>query len=144
MLSRPGVLGHVIGAVFTYGAYDLANVLPSHRRATEASPVLSSTILGWLARLYAGAAGPFHPDVSPLWAELHGMPPALFTVGESDVLVDDSILMANRWALAGNPAQLDIYPEAVHVFDELGTRLGRCARERIAHWIAATAHGNRT
>ena len=54
------------------------------------------------------------PDISPLYADLHGLPPALFTVGTDDHLVDDTLFMAARWALAGNEAELVVYPETPH------------------------------
>ena len=56
------------------------------------------------------------PDVSPLYADLRGMPPALFTVGTRDALLDDSLFMAPRWLAAGNVAELALYPGACHGF----------------------------
>ena len=50
------------------------------------------------------------PDVSPLYADLHDLCPALFTVGTGDTLLDDSVFMAARWELAGNPTELAVYP----------------------------------
>ena len=50
------------------------------------------------------------PDVSPLYANLRGMPPALFSVGTRDLLLDDSLFMAPRWLAAGNVAELALYP----------------------------------
>jgi hypothetical protein len=44
------------------------------------------------------------PDVSPLRGDLAGMPPALFTVGTEDALVDDTLLMYDEWRAAGNQA----------------------------------------
>ncbi len=54
------------------------------------------------------------PDVSPLYADLHDLPPAIFTVGTDDHLVDDTLFMAARWELAGNQAELLVYPESPH------------------------------
>ena len=34
---------------------------------------------------------PRGPDVFPLYANLHGLPPALFTIGTADPLLDDSL-----------------------------------------------------
>jgi pimeloyl-ACP methyl ester carboxylesterase len=115
------------------GPFDLRCVLPAVQE--PGTPVISGAMMPWLVERYAGATGPGRPELSPLLADLHGLVPALFTTGEADPLVDDSVLMANRWALAGNPARLDIYPEATHAFDEFGTRLARLARTRIADWV---------
>lgn len=56
------------------------------------------------------------PDVSPLYASLHDMPPAHFTVGTYDPLLDDSIFMANAWRQVQDDTELDIYPGGCHVF----------------------------
>jgi acetyl esterase len=56
------------------------------------------------------------PDISPLHADLTGLPPAFFTVGELDPLLDDSLFMAARWHAAGNHAEIVICPESVHGF----------------------------
>src|SRR5207248_5799971 len=54
------------------------------------------------------------PDISPLYADLHGLPPALFSVGADDHLVDDTLFLAARWKLAENQAELHVYPEGPH------------------------------
>lgn len=56
------------------------------------------------------------PDVSPLYADLTGMPPAHFSVGTLDALLDDSIFMANKWVQSQDDTELDIYPGGCHVF----------------------------
>jgi len=56
------------------------------------------------------------PELSPLYADLRGLCPALFTVGTRDALVDDSLFMHARWVAAGNAGELDIYPGACHGF----------------------------
>jgi acetyl esterase len=77
------------------------------------------------------------PAVSPLWAELHDLPPALLTVGTADWLRDDSIFLAGRLAAAGNDVELAVYPEGPHGIESSPTELGRRARERIYQYLRA-------
>lgn len=56
------------------------------------------------------------PHISPLYADLKGLCPALFTIGTRDALLDDSLFMHSRWVAAGNEGELDIYPGACHGF----------------------------
>jgi acetyl esterase/lipase len=79
------------------------------------------------------------PDVSPLYADLTGLPPALVTVGTADPLLDDSLFMALRWRAAGAPAQLAVYPESIHGFNLFPTAMARAADERIARWLRSRA-----
>ena len=58
------------------------------------------------------------------------MPPALFTVGTMDCLIDDSLFMAERWRAAGNRAEVAIYREGVHAFNAFPTGLARKANTR--------------
>jgi acetyl esterase len=37
------------------------------------------------------------PDISPLYADLKGLCPALFSVGTKDAVLDDSLFMHTRW-----------------------------------------------
>jgi len=67
-----------------------------------------------------------HPDVSPLFADLRGLPRALFTVGTADHLLDDTLFFASRWVAAGNDAELLVYPDAPHACIGVPTVL--------AHW----------
>ena len=81
------------------------------------------------------------PDVSPLYADLAGLPPALFTVGTADYLYDDSLFMALRWRAAGNETELAVYPECVHGFTMFSTALGRMATARIRDFLTTHAAG---
>jgi acetyl esterase/lipase len=76
------------------------------------------------------------PDISPLYADLHDMPPALFTVGTLDYLYDDSLFMAARWHAAGNETELAVYPECIHGFTSVPAELSRIATRRIVDFVA--------
>ena len=69
------------------------------------------------------------PDISPLYADLHDLPPALFTVGTLDALLDDSLFMAARWQAAGNEADLRIYEGGVHGFNAFPTAVAKLAND---------------
>ena len=75
--------------------------------------------MGWFARSYLpgfDTDAMRAPDVSPLYADLRDMPPALFTVGTADALLDDTLFMAARWEAAGNETDLRVYAEGCHGF----------------------------
>ena len=71
------------------------------------------------------------PDISPLFADLKDMPPALFSVGTADALLDDSLFMHARWAAAGNEAELAIYPGGAHGFVAFPGELAASAVKRM-------------
>jgi acetyl esterase len=57
-------------------------------------------------------------------------------VGTLDPFLDDSLFMAARWQIAGNAAQVDVYPETPYGFISFPTRLAAIARQRIETFIA--------
>ena len=77
------------------------------------------------------------PAVSPMWAELHDLPPAILTVGTWDSLLDDSTFLAARLAAAGNEVDLAVYPEGPHGIESMPTAMGKVAKERIFDFLRA-------
>jgi len=67
------------------------------------------------------------PDISPLYADLKNLCPALFTVGTKDALLDDTLFMHARWVAAGNEAELAVYPGGAHGFTLFPSDLSRSA-----------------
>ena len=77
-----------------------------------------------------------NPDISPLHADLNGMPPAIFTIGTLDPLLDDTLFMYMRWLTAGNAAELAVYPGGIHAFDALPLEIANRANARIRKFIS--------
>ncbi|MGF9763459.1 alpha/beta hydrolase [Microvirga sp. 0TCS3.31] len=75
------------------------------------------------------------PAVSPLYADLKGLPPALFSVGTRDLLLDDTLFMASRWVAAGNKADVAVWPGGAHVFIRFDSALAEQALSRIDRFI---------
>ena len=125
-------------ANLVYGSY-LPSGTPSVRRWDQDGYVLDSDTMEWFADLYVGDVDVRFDDprLAPLYGDLGGLPPALFTIGTLDPLVDDTLFMAMRWEVAGNEAEVAVYPGGVHAFDAFPTELGQSARERMHRFIAA-------
>lgn len=104
------------GAVLNAGCFDLGKT-PSARAFGERRLILRTSDLDHFVRRYlAGGGGVTDPDISPLYAHLHGLPPAHFTCGTHDALLDDTLFMSARWAASGARASVDIVPGGCHVF----------------------------
>jgi acetyl esterase len=127
-----GMKNRIAAANLVYGAYDLSGT-PSQVLWGDRNLVLSGPIIQWFGGNFVADTRAEHrrqPDISPLFARLNDMPPALFTVGTLDPLIDDSLFMAERWRAAGNEAEIVIYPEGVHGFNAYPTALARKANAR--------------
>jgi acetyl esterase len=118
-------------ATLSYGVYDLT-MTPSSRRWGDRDLVLSTPSMIWFGRCFTGDRDLEElrdPDLSPLYADLRDLPPAQFTVGDQDPLLDDSLFMAARWQAAGNDAELQVWPESTHGFTAYPLALARAANE---------------
>ena len=134
--DRLGDTGFV-GADLVFGVFDLG-MTPSQIYAVE-SPVIPTATMDWFYNHFVpDASRRRDPDVSPLFADLRGLPPALFTVGTLDPLLDDSLFMAQRWAAAGNEAELAVYPGGLHGFIGFpNLAIGGEARDRSIEFVAS-------
>ena len=125
-LRDRGLVERFVGVVLLYGAFDLSGRSPGGRRMDEE----------FLVEGYAGHAEDLtNPDISPLFADLHDLPPALLLCGTDDILFEDNLAMAGRLAAAGNEVDLRAYPEAPHGFSSFPIAMGRAAWEDIEAWL---------
>ena len=115
MRDRYGYTGFR-GANFVYGAFDLS-MTPSQRAFGDRRLVLRTIDMQQFYNAFLPTVADRRvPDISPLYADLKGLCPALFTVGTSDALLDDTLFMHARWVAAGNETELAIYPGGAHGF----------------------------
>jgi acetyl esterase/lipase len=66
------------------------------------------------------------------------MPPAIFTVGTQDPLLDDTLFMEARWRAAGHGTELRIWPEAPHGFISLPMTVADAALSAEHHFLRRT------
>ncbi len=128
------------GAVLTYGAYDLRMTPSMARAGTDALVIPTPTVDWFVDNLTAGdRALRASPALSPLLADLSGLPPALLICGDADPLIDDTVLTAARLTAAGVPVETAIYPGAVHGFDQFDHPLAADAAARKADFLKRLA-----
>jgi len=136
MRDRHGFTGFS-AAVLTYGNYDTTGTPSNHWNGTDGQFIREKDI-AYCSSCYAPDESQRRdPDMSALYADLHAMPPALFSVGTFDVFLDDSLFLAARWLAAGNETELALYPGAVHGFTLFPHPLAAEASARIQTFLKA-------
>jgi acetyl esterase/lipase len=134
-----GAIDRVAGANLVYGVHDWGRS-PSHLglRATAGPDLLSPESVSFFIEAYLPGRTDEErrdPAVSPAFADLHGLPPALLSVGTSDHLLDDTLLLASRWSAAGGDVELFVAPDLPHGFNGFPCELTRRWTERTAEWF---------
>jgi len=81
-----------------------------------ADPQISKSYLEELASAYLAGADPANPLVSPLNADLAGLPPLLVQVGSAETLLDDAVRIARRAGAADVRVNLEIWPHMIHAW----------------------------
>jgi acetyl esterase len=128
--DRHEIVGAFAAANLIYGCFDMS-MTPSQRNWGERNLILSTPTIEWFGAMFLpgmSAEARRDPDVSPLYADLRDMPPALFTVGTLDPLLDDTLFMEARWRTAGAHTELRVWPEAIHGFNAFPLKTTTAAR----------------
>jgi acetyl esterase/lipase len=112
----------------------------SYQTKAASDPIVTRDGVGRMASWYLAGADPRTPLASPLYADLHGLPPLLIHVGSDEVLLDDARQLAARARAAGVEATLDVWPEMIHVWHWFLGMLGEAQRavDRIGEFIRST------
>jgi acetyl esterase len=113
-------------AVLQFGTYDLSGRTPAGRLIADE----------YFLDAYAGSAEDrTHPDLSPIYADLRGLPPVLIVVGADDILLEDNLAMAARLSASGVDVTLRVYPASPHGFTGHATSMARAAIDDMETWL---------
>jgi monoterpene epsilon-lactone hydrolase len=95
---------------------DLGCKLPAYTRNAAVDPTLDAVSLLACVKDYAGARVPQDECLHPLEAYLGGLAPLLLQVGSTEVLLDDTMVLAQRAIAHGVHCQLEVWPGMPHVW----------------------------
>jgi acetyl esterase/lipase len=118
---------------------DLTQSGESYDICAARDPMVSRAVLQGLADSYCGNAPAAKPLISPLFADLAGLPPVFVQAGGDEVLLGDSTRLAHRFALAGGDVTLRVWPEMVHawpLFQHVIPVAGNAAIAEAGQWIS--------
>lgn len=126
------------GAVCLSPGTDLAfTTTPSESYIENAptDPVLADLGIFWWAEAYLAGADPRSPLISPLYADLTGLPPILIQVSTSEMLYDDSTRFVERAKAAGVDVTLQTWDDTLHVFQASGLPESKEAITKISEFV---------
>ncbi|KAK4983393.1 hypothetical protein LTR50_007260 [Elasticomyces elasticus] len=108
------------GLVLNFGAYDVSGFLPAAHHF-DLPLVLDRDLMETYIEAYCpgmSQAEKRNPWISPFFMNLGKLklPPAIFTCGTLDCLLDDTVMMSAKWAMSGAETVVKIYPGAPHGF----------------------------
>jgi len=123
------------GANFVYGVFDMS-MTPSQMAFGNRRLVLRTIDMQQFYNAFLPTTTDRRvPDISPLYGDLKGLCPALFSVGTCDALLDDTLFMHARWMAAQNDAELAVYPGGAHGFTLFPNRLADEAGARSEEFL---------
>lgn len=118
---------------------DLTVTGSSYAGKAQADPAISAQAIRTRAADYLAGTDtdPADPLVSPIFADLSGLPPLLIQAGSHEVLLDDATRLAAKAAADDVAVILDITPGVPHVFQAFAALLdeGDAALNRAARFV---------
>jgi epsilon-lactone hydrolase len=93
---------------------DLTNKEEAHKRFKD--PLLPAKATKFYTKSYVGNHDAHDPLISPVFGDLHELPPLLIHAGEDEILREDAIRIANVAKSANVDVRLEIYPRMWHVW----------------------------
>jgi epsilon-lactone hydrolase len=132
-------------AAFVMSPYvDLTLAGTTMRTKHEVDPLLSPENLQPRVTDYTAGQDAASGLISPVFADLSGLPPLIIQAGSHEVLLDDAVRLAGQAATADVEVTLDVTPRVPHVFqayhpilDEAVAALDRAAQLLSAHLAGA-------
>ncbi|OLS33674.1 alpha/beta hydrolase [Bacillus sp. MRMR6] len=95
---------------------DLTGGGESYSKNKAKDPYLNAELALRAARAYAGNEPLTHPLISPVYADLTGLPPLFIQVGSIEILLSDAEKLAHKAILSGVEVTFTVWKGMWHVF----------------------------
>ena len=112
---------------------DLTASGKSYQKNREKDPTMQEARLRFYAECYTDE--PANPLVSPLFADLNGMPPSLIFFGGDEIMLDDAALLHQKLLDAGCESLLTVTPDMWHGYILYGVSEAKRDLETIRHFL---------
>lgn len=89
---------------------------PSRARLRNSDPLLPISAMQRIDELYAGDWDASDPELSPIYMDCRGLPPLFILASDNEVLMDETILFAQKAIDAGVPTTCHVWPLLPHAF----------------------------
>ncbi len=115
---------------------DLTSSGESIRANDGKDAILRANAIPKHARAYAGGLALADPRISPLFADLAGLPPALIQCGGDELFLSEGSVLASRLEAAGTTVELQVYEGMWHDFQAHAGMMAEAdtAVQRMADW----------
>lgn len=135
--DRHALSHEIAGAVFLFGLYDFSGTHMVRTADPRTLVLHAPTVRETLCQLTPNMSDEERrdPAISPLYADLRDLPPALFIVGDKDMLLEDSQSMEARWNAGSDNAEFLLVPEGPHAFNRLRTAISSKVERFTSSWI---------
>ncbi|MDQ6787714.1 MAG: alpha/beta hydrolase [Acidobacteriota bacterium] len=98
---------------------DLAGTGDSVRANANLCAMFYAENIHEFAAAYLGKTSTLNPQASPVFADFHDLPPILFQVGSTEILLDDSRRIHKKIQASGGTSELEIYDDVFHCWQML-------------------------
>ena len=97
----------------------------------ESDSLFNFTNLENAARLFTGGDSAENPEISPIYSDFNGFPPVFLQAGSTEMLLDDSVIIAEKMKQRGVNVTIDVWEGLFHVFPLFATMpvIGRLTPE---------------
>ncbi len=121
------------GAILLSPSTDLARTDTSYFANGATDPILADSGVFWWGAAYAAGTDFANPKISPICADLAGLPPLLVQISTSEMLYSEARRFADKAEKAGVDVTLEAWDDMPHVFQQFGLHYLKESEEALAH-----------